>query len=119
MAMRAMATIQSQCTIFKVLKHQHLPMVLHKLNNLLLRTTNHHRSIQCSVTSGILLQYTKSEAELDKENDERKTEQAQENNVEGDIKEAEITAPMNQGSPVPSTPRDASDPERREGRYGG
>ena len=37
---------------------------------------------------------------------------AQEDNVEGDVNEAEITAPMDQGSPVPSTPRDAPDPER-------
>ena len=51
------------------------------------------------------------QAELDTENDEPKTDQAQEDNVEGDVNDAEVTTPMDQGSPVPSTPRDAPDPE--------
>ena len=52
------------------------------------------------------------QAELDTDNDEPKTDQAQEDNVEGNVNEAEVTAPMDQGSPVPSTPKDAPDPER-------
>ena len=52
------------------------------------------------------------QAELDKENGEPKTDQAREDIVEGEVNEADVTALMDQGSPVPSTPRDAPDPER-------
>ena len=52
------------------------------------------------------------QAELDKESGEPKADQVQEDNVEGDVNEAEVAAPMDQGSPVSSTPRDAQDPER-------
>ena len=52
------------------------------------------------------------QAELDKEHGEPKTHQNQEDIVESDVNEAEVAAPMDQGSPIPSTPRDAPDPER-------
>ena len=50
------------------------------------------------------------QAELDKENAEPETDQTlyREDVVEGNVDEA----PMDQGSPIPSTTRDAPDPER-------
>ena len=54
------------------------------------------------------------QAELDREENERKVDQApvQEDNLEGSVEEAEGTAPMEQGAPISSTPRNAPEPKR-------
>ena len=52
------------------------------------------------------------QAEIDRANDEQKIDKAQDDIGEGVVPETMITAPMDQGSPVPSTPRDVPEPDR-------
>ena len=54
------------------------------------------------------------QAELDKQEDEQNVDQAQgqEDDADGNVEEADETKPTEQGTPVPSTPRDAPEPQR-------